>query len=363
MYGSNFSIETRSPRSTSSRPSDAAAMPLPSDETTPPVTKMYLVDLGASRGLHRSHPVVNAVQSRFARSRSSSVSIPGRTGSPISATPIGTPAASGRNCSSRSICSSALSGHHNPLHQRTEFVRVHPDVLPDASALQLGVCSVTQERNRRSRKIHGSAVVGSDNLDDVRIVENLRRRANRGRSERKARFGHHANRRRAVASRDTNGSSPCTLTMTSKSAYSGASATSATRCVPETWCAPVSTARPPCSSTTSAISVLSVATTTSFGHVELDDALEYANDQREAGEESKRFSGETRGAQSSWDDGERPHTGRSGNCASARTAAKITFSNVAPPSRRRKPPRPQRSRASPPESNPWRRAGSTRNST
>ena len=43
MYGSNFSIVTRSPRSTSSRPSEAAAMPLPSDETTPPVTKMNLV--------------------------------------------------------------------------------------------------------------------------------------------------------------------------------------------------------------------------------------------------------------------------------------------------------------------------------
>src|SRR6185437_2373508 len=43
MYGSNFIMVTRSPRSTSNRPSDAAAMPLPSEDTTPPVTKMYLV--------------------------------------------------------------------------------------------------------------------------------------------------------------------------------------------------------------------------------------------------------------------------------------------------------------------------------
>src|SRR5690606_6922633 len=43
MYGSNFWIVTRRPRSTSSRPIDAAAIPFPSDETTPPVTKMYLV--------------------------------------------------------------------------------------------------------------------------------------------------------------------------------------------------------------------------------------------------------------------------------------------------------------------------------
>src|SRR3954471_4742581 len=45
MYGSNFCMVTLSPRSTSRRPSEAAAMPLPSEDTTPPVTKMYLVAL------------------------------------------------------------------------------------------------------------------------------------------------------------------------------------------------------------------------------------------------------------------------------------------------------------------------------
>src|SRR3954469_9090528 len=39
MYGSNFWTCTLRPRDLSSRPSDAAVMPLPSDETTPPVTK------------------------------------------------------------------------------------------------------------------------------------------------------------------------------------------------------------------------------------------------------------------------------------------------------------------------------------
>ena len=43
MYGSNFWIVTLSPRCLSSRPSDAAVMPLPSPLTTPPVTKMCLV--------------------------------------------------------------------------------------------------------------------------------------------------------------------------------------------------------------------------------------------------------------------------------------------------------------------------------
>ena len=40
MYGSNFWRPTVKPRETSRRPIEAAAMPLPRDETTPPVTKM-----------------------------------------------------------------------------------------------------------------------------------------------------------------------------------------------------------------------------------------------------------------------------------------------------------------------------------
>ena len=47
MYGSNFWSPTDSPRATRSRPIDAAAMPLPSEDTTPPVTKMKRV-LGRS---------------------------------------------------------------------------------------------------------------------------------------------------------------------------------------------------------------------------------------------------------------------------------------------------------------------------
>src|SRR3954471_6325520 len=43
MYGSNFWTCTFSPRAFSSRPSDAAVIPFPSDETTPPVTKTYFV--------------------------------------------------------------------------------------------------------------------------------------------------------------------------------------------------------------------------------------------------------------------------------------------------------------------------------
>src|SRR5262245_1208647 len=45
MYGSNFCSDTFSPRAFSRRPSEAAVMPLPSDETTPPVTNTYLTCL------------------------------------------------------------------------------------------------------------------------------------------------------------------------------------------------------------------------------------------------------------------------------------------------------------------------------
>src|SRR3990170_1384280 len=43
MYGSSFWIETRNPRSLSSRPRAAAVTPLPTELTTPPVRKTYLV--------------------------------------------------------------------------------------------------------------------------------------------------------------------------------------------------------------------------------------------------------------------------------------------------------------------------------
>src|SRR5713226_8701191 len=42
MYGSIFWSVTLKPRASRSAPIDAAASPLPRDDTTPPVTKMYL---------------------------------------------------------------------------------------------------------------------------------------------------------------------------------------------------------------------------------------------------------------------------------------------------------------------------------
>ena len=49
MYGSSFKSDTETPRLLSSRPIDATVMPLPTDETTPPLTKMYRVTPPPSR--------------------------------------------------------------------------------------------------------------------------------------------------------------------------------------------------------------------------------------------------------------------------------------------------------------------------
>ena len=43
IYGSNFCIVTLKPRDSNSLAIDDEMIPFPSDETTPPVTKMYLV--------------------------------------------------------------------------------------------------------------------------------------------------------------------------------------------------------------------------------------------------------------------------------------------------------------------------------
>src|ERR1039457_7720028 len=46
--GSNFIRLILMPRASSRQPMEAAARPLPSEDTTPPVTKMYFADISAS---------------------------------------------------------------------------------------------------------------------------------------------------------------------------------------------------------------------------------------------------------------------------------------------------------------------------
>jgi hypothetical protein len=51
---------------------------------------------------------------------------------------------------------------------------------------------------------------------------------------------------------------------------------------------------------------------TALGEAHFGDALPDPHDERKAGKQTKRFSGETGRAQAGWDDGERPHTRRWG---------------------------------------------------
>src|SRR5690242_18867853 len=100
MYGSNFCSWTSSPRATRSRPIEAAAMPLPSDETTPPVMKMKRVSPGAIKltpesssdyDLDRSGPRGQSAPP----SRRSAPKTPQRAGLDLAGPPHGDPSGSG----------------------------------------------------------------------------------------------------------------------------------------------------------------------------------------------------------------------------------------------------------------------------
>src|SRR3989442_644044 len=65
MYGSIFCSVTRKPRASRSDPIEAAAKPLPNDDTTPPVTKMYFVATSA----YSRHPVSDLCDLHRARRR------------------------------------------------------------------------------------------------------------------------------------------------------------------------------------------------------------------------------------------------------------------------------------------------------
>ena len=63
MYGSSFCIVTRRPRSFSSRPSDDAVRPLPSELATPPVTKMCF-GIGSDLRRTDSHDAESTARAR-----------------------------------------------------------------------------------------------------------------------------------------------------------------------------------------------------------------------------------------------------------------------------------------------------------
>src|SRR5262245_34845433 len=62
-YGSNFCRVTVNPRLSSSLPIEAAAKPLPSEDTTPPVMKMYFVSMSSRLlGTRLLHQGLNALK-------------------------------------------------------------------------------------------------------------------------------------------------------------------------------------------------------------------------------------------------------------------------------------------------------------
>src|SRR5919201_3493297 len=72
IYGSSLMLVTRMPRDSRIAARDAAAMPLPREETTPPVTKTYLVIYLACVGFEEFTPFrrpSRAIGRAFLRSR------------------------------------------------------------------------------------------------------------------------------------------------------------------------------------------------------------------------------------------------------------------------------------------------------
>jgi hypothetical protein len=69
-YGSSFCIVTRRPRATRRLPRLEAVSPLPSEEATPPVTKMCLVPLPFPTGFHHTAPDAVVANRRAVVSRS-----------------------------------------------------------------------------------------------------------------------------------------------------------------------------------------------------------------------------------------------------------------------------------------------------
>ena len=147
--------------------------PLPSDDTTPPVTKMYfgLAHAVFHRGLRSGK---EAIINCRTRSRSSGVSTPAATCG-VSTTRMRMPWARARSCSSDSSSSSGAAGARlTSAASRADTRRARhargrrPDGLGRGAA----------RRDRGAREIQGVAAQVGDDFHDVRTVEFFDARAN-----------------------------------------------------------------------------------------------------------------------------------------------------------------------------------------
>ena len=119
MYGSILRIVTLRPRLSSSAPIEAEARPLPSDDTTPPVTKMNLVRFAVVRHRHllsRSRPPRMMAAAPAPGRAGVSTSIPTAA---VSATLMRNPHSSARNCSSFSACSSGVGARRAKVSRKS----------------------------------------------------------------------------------------------------------------------------------------------------------------------------------------------------------------------------------------------------
>src|SRR5687767_7301424 len=215
----------------------------------------------AGCSLHQGRPAKRSSHRALARARSSSVSTPLNGGASTRCTPMAIPAASGRNCSRRSMRSRSWTGSATHCLRALREYAYSPRWCRTSRFLSLR--SARSRRNgigaREKYSARPSSAQTTFTTSGLSTMPAVARVAHVASGNAPLRTSAAAP---AMASPRTNGSSPCTLTITSNEAQSGRSATSATRSVPDGWSARVMATSPPRSLTTAAISSASVATIT-----------------------------------------------------------------------------------------------------
>ena len=212
MYGSSLRCVTSSPRFSSSAPIDAAARPLPSELTTPPVTNMYLVFLP------RFTMAVPLLLTHQRRPRGAPARAPGppacrsRTrDSAVSATRIRCPCSSARSCSSDSSASSRPGGSAANSWRNARGERVDAHVCARERARRPPARRCGMARAREVERVAAESVTTFTTCAPLELpsVERTgeRRHLDAGRAI--------AATSASMASGSMSGSSPCRFTTTS----------------------------------------------------------------------------------------------------------------------------------------------------
>src|ERR1041385_4409006 len=164
MYGSSFCIDTRKPQRSRIQPIAAEVRPLPREDTTPPVTKMYLVIAGFSG------PGSQALQeSIVVRSRLDAPGVaPG-----VEHADVDVVLEEAQLLEALRL-GEAAARQRRDRQQRLAVETVHADVAQQREAALLHV------RDRRTAEVERPAVAAAHDLDDVRILERARLAQRRG---------------------------------------------------------------------------------------------------------------------------------------------------------------------------------------